>query len=202
MKITILGATGKTGRALLTLALQGGHHVTALVRHTEGLPQSDHLLVITGDVTESRDIAKASQGADVIISTLGPGGNGLMTNTVKAVIAAARETGVKRFILMSSFAVKKQRLSIGMRLMSGIAMGKMVEDKQTSEELLRGSGLDYTIVYATLLNDGMMNAKVRVPKAEERLGMKNKISRASVAAWMLREAEKGEYAGQDVIITE
>jgi uncharacterized protein YbjT (DUF2867 family) len=83
-----------------------------------------------------------------------------------------------------------------------MAMGKMVEDKQRSEELLRGSGLDHTIVYATLLNDGAVSSKVRVPKAEERLGMKNKISRASVAAWMLREAEKGEHAGEDVIITE
>ena len=50
MKIIVFGATGGTGKLIVTQALAKGHSVTAFVRNPDGLPQDPHLRVIQGDV--------------------------------------------------------------------------------------------------------------------------------------------------------
>src|SRR5947208_14393726 len=65
MKLLLLGATGGTGRQLVSQALEAGHQVTALVRSPEKLTAQEYLLVRAGDATdpESVDIAVADQEA-------------------------------------------------------------------------------------------------------------------------------------------
>jgi uncharacterized protein YbjT (DUF2867 family) len=43
MKIIVFGATGKTGREIVTQALAQGHSVTAFARTSEVLQGIDHL---------------------------------------------------------------------------------------------------------------------------------------------------------------
>lgn len=201
MNITVLGASGKTGQELVKQALEAGHSVTALVRSPESMEAHTNLNAIVGDVTESQDVAKASKGAHVIVSALGAMGGTLMTDAVNAVVAASKVTGVKRFILMSSFAVRKEQLSGGTKFMTGLVMSKVVKDKDASEDILRSSDLDWTIVYATGLTNGEKSHNVRVVAANEKVSMKNKISRADVAAWILDEAESNKFVKNEELIT-
>src|SRR5216683_914163 len=71
------------------------------------------------------------------------------------------------------------------RLLTGIAMGGVIKDKSAGEQLLRRSDLDWTIVYASLLNDGPANGFVTVLPEHANRSMSEKISRADVAAWMV-----------------
>lgn len=201
MKITVLGATGKTGSEVVKQALEAGYTVNVLVRRPDSLTSHAKLNVIVGDATDAKDVATASKDTDVIVSALGAMGGSLMTDAVTAIISASEVTGVKRFILMSSFAVRKEQLSSGMKFLVGMAMGKIVQDKSASEELLRKSDLDWTIVYAARLTDDAKGAKVRVLGSTETIGMKNNIARADVAAWMLEEAQKNGYIKAEVIIS-
>jgi putative NADH-flavin reductase len=201
VKITVLGATGKTGTEVVKQALEAGHSVNALVRREGALEAQAKLNVIVGDVTNAQDVAKASKGADVVISTLGSMGGNLMTDAVSAVIAASKVTGVKRFILMSSFAVRKEQLSGGTKFVTGLLMGKAVKDKSASEDLLRNSNLDWTIVYPTGLTNNAKSGNVRVVGSSETVGMKNKTSRADVASWILDEAEAGNHVKSEALIT-
>ena len=201
MKITVLGASGKTGSEIVKQALEVGHSVNALVRRPDALEDQRNLTVIVGDVTNAQDVAKASKGADVVVSALGAMGGSLMTDSVTAVIAASNLTGVKRFILMSSFAVRKKQLSSGTKMMTGMLMGKAVKDKSASEDLLRQSDLDWTIVYPTGLSNNEKGATVRIVSSSEKVGMKNKIARADVAAWILNEAEENNHIRSEALIT-
>jgi len=201
MNITVLGASGKTGSEIVNQALAAGHSVTAIVRRPESIESKTNLKVVVGDVTNQKDIAKISKGTDVIVSALGAMGGTLMTDTVTAVIAASKVTGVKRFILMSSFMVRKDQLTGGTKLMSNMLMGKAVADKSTSEDLLRSSDLDWTIVYPTGLSNKDKSANVRVVSSSEKLSMKNGISRADVAAWILKEAKANAYVKAEAVIT-
>ena len=201
MNITVLGASGKTGSQIVNQALEAGHSVNALVRRPNALEEQDNLTVIVGDVTKSEDVAKASTGAHVVISALGAMGGSLMTEAVTAVIEASKVTGVKRFILMSSFAVRKDQLSGGSKFVTGLLMGKAVKDKSSSEDLLRNSNLDWTIVYPTGLTNNEKGAEVHVVSNSETVGMKNKIARADVAAWILNEAEASNYVKAEALIT-
>jgi putative NADH-flavin reductase len=202
MKLTVLGASGKTGSAIVTQALEAGHSVNALVRRSNALESRSNLNVIVADVTDPQDIAKASQGTDVIISALGAMGGSLMTDAVNAVITSSKTTGVKRFILLSSFAVRKEQMTSGMKLIYGLVMGKAIKDKSASEALLRNSDLDWTIVYATSLTNDAKGATVRVLGSTETFSMKHKIARADLAAWMLDEAQKNAYVKAEITISQ
>ena len=76
MKLTIFGATGRTGRPLLEQALQAGHEVTVLVRTPEKLAtENDQLTVIQGDIGEADKVDEADTGSEAVISVLGPTSN-------------------------------------------------------------------------------------------------------------------------------
>ena len=51
--------------------------------------------------------------------------------------------------MLSSFAVARDRLKPVSKLVTRMAMGSQIKDKTAGEEVLRASGLDWTIVYAT-----------------------------------------------------
>ena len=202
MKITLLGANGKTGTQVVKQALDAGHVVTALVRRPDALKEQAKLRVLKGDVMNSEDVANAINGADVVISALGSNNGGLLTPATKAVIAASHASGVKRFILMSGFLVRPDRLTVVARLLAQSVMKAALEDKVSSEDILRKSDLDWTIVYATALTDKASGLdSVRIISPDKKLGMSNRIARADVAAWMLNEAAKNRYTRQEVIIS-
>src|SRR5450756_2448393 len=72
MKLAIFGATGRSGRPLVSQALARGDDVTVLVRDAARLPQSDpNLHVITGDVHDPETVRQTVAGADAVISVLG-----------------------------------------------------------------------------------------------------------------------------------
>jgi uncharacterized protein YbjT (DUF2867 family) len=203
LKVTVLGATGKTGIEAVQQALEAGHSVVGLARKNDGLESNPNLTIVVGDATNPADIVKASHDSDVIISTLGSSSlkSTLMTDAVKAVIAASEITGRKRFILLSSFEVEKERLKGAARVMSGVLKG-VIDDKSASENLVRSSDLDWTILYATRLTEQSKGSGLRVVPEAEKIGLSNKIARADVAAFMLEAAEHNAYVKAEVTIAQ
>jgi putative NADH-flavin reductase len=203
MKITVLGANGKTGIEVVKQALAAGHEVVGVAMQDSGVVSNPKLTTVVGDATDAKVIAKASKYSDVIISTLGATSvkSTLMTDAVRAVIAASATTGRKRFILMSSFVVESDRLKGMVKMMGGMMKG-MVGDKTESENLVRNSNLDWTIVYATRLTTQPKGAGLRVVPEAEKITMSNKIARADVAAFMLEEAQKNAYVKAEVTISQ
>jgi uncharacterized protein YbjT (DUF2867 family) len=203
LRITVLGATGKTGIEVVRQALEIGHSVVGLARKGGGLESNSNLTIVIGDATNPADIVKASKDSDVIISTLGSSSlkSTLMTDAVKAVIAASEITGRKRFILLSSFEVEKGRLKGAARVMSGVLKG-VIDDKSASENLVRSSDLDWTILYATRLTEQSKGSGLRVVPETEKIGLSNKIARADVAAFMLEAAERNSYVRAEVTIAQ
>jgi putative NADH-flavin reductase len=204
MIITILGASGKTGAEVLAQALVLGHQVRVLVRKTSTVPVDSRITVIHGDVTNAHDVAEAIHGSDVVISALGAKGMGrtdLMIKTVSALQEACKETGVRRVILMSSFlAEQPRRFSFGLNLMAKPLMRHVVADKVASEQILRNSGIDWTIVYPTTLKEGPQK-EVRLVEPNETVSISFGIPRASAAAWMLEEAHNNAYVKKSITIT-
>ena len=149
MNFFILGAAGATGTQLIDQALAAGDDVTALVRSQETLPATNpHLSVVHGDATDESAVSRSLDGADAVISVLGARGP-VMADATRALVAAAKEKGVGRVVMLSSFAVERDHLTPAARLITRIAMGSQIKDKAAGEDLLRASDLDWTIVYAT-----------------------------------------------------
>jgi putative NADH-flavin reductase len=69
MKLAVLGASGRTGRQIVELALEAGHHVRALVR-SRGKLQLTHerLEYVMGDATDAAAVQRAVEGCDAVLS--------------------------------------------------------------------------------------------------------------------------------------
>jgi uncharacterized protein YbjT (DUF2867 family) len=200
MNLTVLGAAGATGVQLVEQALAAGHQVTALARSAENLTLTNpNLHVVQGDATDRAVVSQAMKGADAVISVLGARGP-VIAETTRAVVAAAEQAGPDRIVMLSSFAVARDRLKPVSKLVTRMAMGSQIKDKTAGEEVLRASGLDWTIVYATLLTNGPKTEPRVVPETEK-VGMSQRISRADVASFLLQAATDGLYSRRDVIIT-
>jgi uncharacterized protein YbjT (DUF2867 family) len=201
MNLVVLGATGRTGRLVVEQALAAGHTVTALVRTPEKLTTGNpNLRVVTGEATEASAVSSALEGADAVISTLGGTGS-VIADSTRAIVAAAHKTGVSRVVVLSSFFVERDRLDAVSRLLTGLAMGALIKDKNAGENALRQSDLDWTIVYASILSDGPASGSVAVLPVGARRGLSQKISRADVAAWMVQAATGVEHSRCSVGIT-
>jgi len=178
MNLVVLGATGRTGRLVVEQALAAGHTVTALVRSPEKLSIShSKLRVVTGQATDASAVSSALVGADAVINTLGGNGS-VIADSTRAIVAAARETGVSRVVVLSTFAAERGRLGAATRLLTGIGMGAMLKDKSAGEEMLRSSDLEWTIAYASVLSDGPANGSVAVLPDGAKRRLSDKISRA------------------------
>ena len=105
MKIALIGATGFIGSGILQEALDRGHQVTAIVRHTEKLPQHPNLITRRTDVREVQETAAAVAGHDAVISGYSPGRDVADVYQehiagYRAIIDGVKESGVKRLLVV------------------------------------------------------------------------------------------------------
>ncbi|EKX60571.1 NAD(P)-dependent oxidoreductase [Streptomyces ipomoeae] len=208
MNLLILGATGPTGRHVVDLALQSGDTVTVLARRPEALEDlAGQVTVVAGDATSHHDVAKAMIGQDVVISALGRStsirADDLFTRAAAAVIGAAKEVGVSRLVWLSSFGVGDtyRSASAAQKVMYSTFLRNVYANKELSEKAIRSSGLDWTLVYPTMLTKGPAKGTYLVG---ERLPMKGNpsISRADVADFMYKAAHSPEWIHRDAVITD
>ncbi|MFD7281102.1 NAD(P)-dependent oxidoreductase [Streptomyces sp. NPDC059862] len=208
MNLLVLGATGPTGRHVVDLALEAGDTVTVLARRPEALDDlADRVNVVTGDATSHNDVAKAMIGQDVVISALGRSASvradDLFTRAAAAVIGAAKEKGVSRLVWLSSFGVGDtyRSASPAQKAMYRTFLRNIYANKEISEKTIRSSGLDWTLVYPTMLTKNPAKGTYLVG---ERLPMKGNptISRADVADFMYKAAQSPEWIHRDAVITD
>jgi uncharacterized protein YbjT (DUF2867 family) len=208
MNLLILGATGPTGRHVVDLALRSGDTVTVLARRPEALEDlADQVTVVGGDATSHNDVAKAMIGQDVVVSALGRStsmrADDLFTRASAAVVGAAKETGVSRLVWLSSFGVGDtyRSASAAQKVIYRTLLRNIYANKEISEKAIRSSGLDWTLVYPTMLTKGPAKSSYLVG---DRLPMKGNptISRADVADFMYKAAQSPEWIHRDAVITD
>ncbi len=204
MKVVVLGAGGKTGRLVVAQASAAGNVVTAFMRHDEGqFKDMENVTVVIGDAQKQADITRALKDQDAVISTLGSNNpkSSVIHDSTDHVIAAARDSSVSRLIMMSSFLVSPQLQPKGlMKLVTGV-MKNMLSDRKIAEAELVKSNLDWTIVHATALTNGPLTASERIISISESAGVTNKISRADVADFLIKQLTDKHALKKSVIVT-
>ena len=85
-KLTMFGASGRTGIPLVNDALAAGHEVTAFVRDPVKLGiQHERLQVAQGDIRDAQAVSAAVAGADALLFVIGqtrPATNNLLATAV------------------------------------------------------------------------------------------------------------------------
>ena len=194
MKLTILGATGATGTTLTGQALAAGHEVTAVVRDPARLavPAHPRLRTVTADIMDPASIIPAIDGADVVLSAVGPRGTGPTTviqDSVRSIIQAMHKTGTRRFLQVSGSVVADEGESPYLRyLLKPLArrtfLRHVCADMRRGEQEIRDSDLDWTIFRPPSLTDKAATGTYRTA-IDRNLPHGFTVSRADLAACML-----------------
>ena len=194
MKIIIFGATGGTGKLLVSQALAKGHSVSVFVRDPSVLPQDSRLRVIQGDLFDFATVVDAVRGHRAVLSALGARTlkkSGVLAEAIPLILEGMRQEYVQRLIVLgaaglhSDYGRYQNALTrIGLWTIRHTFLKHPFADQAAQERLLSASDVDYTIVRAPRLMDGPFTGKYRVlPDALPPGGMR--VNRADVADFML-----------------
>ena len=200
MKLTIFGATGRTGQHLVKKALEAGHEVTAYVRTPSKLKvQDENLNVVQGELTDPDKVAAAVAGADAVLSGLGAvrgGSSGVMVPAAKSIVPAMKQHGVKRLIWASGAGVPDPQdqpalMNKIIGFLLKLTAGKVLEDSLGGIEIIKNSGLDWTIARGPMLTDEPGSGKYRVGYVNKE--MSRTLSRENFADFMIKQLGSNEW---------
>ena len=198
MKLIIFGATGTVGRLLVQQALAQGHAVTAFARRPDRLDIAHPTLTcFAGDVLKPADIARAMPGHDAAFVAIGAGRKGgIRAEGTRNIIEAMKRHGVRRLICQSTLGAGDSRAALNFfwkRIMFGLLLKAAYEDHQAQEEIVRNSGLDWTIARPGAFTDGPATDAYRHGFPPTAKGLRLKISRSDVAGFLLRQISDDTY---------
>lgn len=208
MHLALFGASGRTGRPLLDQALAMGHTATALVRDPARLAVSNAALtVLTGDALIPASVAETVRGADAVLVTLGHtkgSPDDLMARAAQHIVQAMRDAGVRRVVTETGAGVADPRDPGGLapafvRGVMKLVTANLLADSEAHVNVFRSSGLRWTAVRAPRLTEGPPTGTAEMGYFS--MGLGHSVSRADVAAVMLRLATSDEYAGEAPMVT-
>ncbi len=145
MRIAITGGTGFIGRRLADRLISEGHEVILLARKIRERPENgqERESFVISDLSDLQVLRETLTGCDAVAHCAGINRE-IGKQTYKAVhiqgtsnvVTACREAGVKRILLLSFLRARRDCGS------------PYHESKWAAEEIVRNSGLDYTVIKA------------------------------------------------------
>lgn len=151
MNVFVTGASGFVGEEILRQLHETGHSIRILARR----PQSDLVQkdasryraeIYPGNVIDGASLLDGLKNSDAVIHLVGiiseAGRNtfeNVHTRGTQNIVVAAEQAGVKRFVHMSALGARPN------------AASRYHQSKWAAEEIVRESGLDYTIFRPSII---------------------------------------------------
>jgi putative NADH-flavin reductase len=201
MRLFVLGATGKTGQALVAQGLARGHTITAFGRSALRGETTRTLHVVVGSPMRADDLATALPGHDAVLSALGTRGLGVtsvLVDSARACIDAMYRARVRRLVIVSSSFVDPQSGWLS-RVAARTLLRHTASDQRAMEKLVTQSELDWTVLRPSRLGDGVLTGHYTAAAASGRIPVSRMgMSREDVAHMMLDTAERGAHVREIV----
>lgn len=207
MKVTIFGATGFSGQAILADSIKQGHEVTILVRDASKIPiKHQNLTIVEGNVLNPQTVASVLHHQEAVIQCLGVGGKGdgkpttFISDATKIIVDEMQNQKIKRLIAMSNVGAgnsiafqpwffTKIILPYFMKWLKVI-----IEDKNRMEPIIMNSNLDWTIVRCPNIVD--KPAKGRCNATLDGKGLKLSITLSDLSKFMVDQLKQTVFIKQ------
>lgn len=203
MKISLFGATGPTGRHLIEEALRQGYSLSVYTRDASKLKDyQGRIEIVVGDLTNVKAMAECIRGSTAVISALGPNslkikGDRPIMHGVGNIVSVIKKLDVHRLIQISTASYRDPKDSFDLKahsllMLFNLIARKGVDDIRATAELVRDSGLDWTLVRIPNLKDGPASGTIDVGwYGKSKLSMK--LSRGNLAKFLVEQVSNREF---------
>jgi putative NADH-flavin reductase len=205
MKLVVFGASSPTGKLLVEKALASGHEVTAFVRDAAKLGMThEKLKAVAGDALNPAQVDEAVKGNDAVLSALGPKGKPMVmaAESTKNIVTAMQKHGVKRLAVVSVAGIAVPQDKRGFNLISVLIkffLKDVFVDRENQLAVLESSKVDWVAARVPRLTDDAATGSVKAffgnPSPSQ------KITRADLADFMIKQLTENQWLGQAPIIS-
>jgi putative NADH-flavin reductase len=152
------------------------------------------LTIVQGDINDDQAVRGAIQGADAVISALGPvkdSPKDLLLKAQQHIVSAMQAAQVHRYVMVTGAGVRDPQdqpkfIDHVFGFLLCVAAADVLRDSVASVKVVQASSLDWVIVRGPRLVDGPYTGRYRVGYVGKQSG--TQISRADLADFMLRQA--------------
>lgn len=207
MNLAVIGATGPTGREIVNQAIAAGHTVTAAVRSPQTANLPKEVRVMQADVTHASSLLPLVTGQDAVLCALGSKlsrkPTTLLSGGTRNLVGAMMSANVRRLVCITGIGAGDSKGHGGFlydRILQPLLLNEIYKDKTRQEDVVRASGLDWTIVRPAMLTSGPKTGRFR--EIQDLAGVTaKKISRADVAAYILASVADVKTHRSTILIT-
>ena len=200
MNIIVFGATGSIGALTVLKLLEDGHSVTAFSRNLDALNlEHPNLTHAAGDVTNAADVCLAIEDSEAVIITLGSGSSRsgrVRSEGAQQIIDAMQRYGLKRLVCQTTLGAGDSWNNLNFfwkRIMFGVLLRPVFEDHERQEQLVKASGLDWTIVRPSAFTNEAPKGTLKIDISPEQRGLTLKISRREVAEFLVASLRERSF---------
>ena len=207
MTVTIFGASGRTGKYLVSKALGKGYFVKAFVRDRSRLSIKDpKLTLIEGDIHNVVAVEQAIAGSDAVLSALGwtrKSRKDVLSEAAANIVAAMKKHNIRRVIALTGYGVRfpkdppdsfsKKLLHAGIK----IILPHLLPEGEKYAKAIMESGLEWIIVRAPILSNAKGRGLYKTGYFDPGLKM---IPREDVADFMIKQLTSNQYVGEAPVI--
>ncbi|CCN47533.1 hypothetical protein MADA3029_1070214 [Vibrio nigripulchritudo MADA3029] len=214
--IAIIGASGRAGKKVVKEALLRGYTLRVLARNPDKIEKDERITVIQGDALDAASLDQLLEGAEAVVSTLGPTGINqnlkmakqsakdlVCYNSTKQLIPLMKKHKIRRFVLTggASLSQPEDRNRLWVHLLftkiSPLFLGVMAKDRKKEHELLLESDIDWSIARCGQFID---EEPVGPYKANSARFQGLKIHTTHIAQFLLDQLDSDEFLRKAVYI--
>ncbi len=210
--IIVFGGQGRTGSEVVLQALEAGHRVSVFTFHDSHIFEpNENLRIIEGNARDAESVTSAIRGHDTVINIVAPRlgdskNYDISVVATKHIITGMQDNGIRRYWgQCGAWATEDLGdASLVMRLgfIFFLPLKHIYAYKKQEDEIVKASGLDWTIVQAALLSDGALQWPIRVFVDGYKCKFYEipKISRKSVAKFYIENLDNNELIGKCPVV--
>ncbi|KAI1341864.1 NAD(P)-binding protein [Xylariaceae sp. FL0016] len=224
MHFLVLGGSGRSGQLIIHEALSNGHSVTALARSATSFPikAQENLTIVEGTPLNRQDVTRAFTSStlpDAVLSALAARRTSdspfaplspdtpkrLMADSIANVVSEIKDRGAKtRLVIMSSWGCGDSWDSMNFLLKGMFNYTNMkhgLVDHDIVDQETRASSVNFVLVRPAMLAEGDAQEVKVFPDNGKGIACIPKVTRASVAKFMVEACGKDDFLGKSPVIS-